>query len=245
MDKALFLGMNAQSSSMHQLEILTNNLANINTPGFRADYEVVKQNPISNNSNETRVYSSIGQSYTDFKQGPILRTGKELDLAISGDGFFAVQSKDGREGYTRSGNFMLSTDGYLVTQTGQLVLGRAGAIRLKNAEKIEISNDGTVSARFEGSNEMVRIGNLKLVTPPQNQLMKGKDGLFYVNGGAPAKPSKDVKLITGAIEGSNVNPIDTLTKLIDVSRSYEIHSNFIRNLSDIAAASNKLLDSDR
>lgn len=241
MDKAIFLGMNAQESAMHQLEILSNNLANVNTPGFRADYEVLKQNPVGHGTMGTRVYSSVGQTYTDFKQGPILRTGRELDVAISGEGFLTAQSLSGKEGYTRAGNLTLSREGFLTTQSGEMILGTNGVINIRPSEKIEIASDGTISARYVGADNMVPVARLKLVNPKLSDLHKGKDGLFYTNGDSNVVVSNTVKLTAGAIEESNVNPIDTLTKLIDVSRQYELHANFIKNLTEVADAANRLL----
>jgi flagellar basal-body rod protein FlgF len=242
MDKALFIGMSGQSNSLRELEILSNNLANVNTPGFRADFETVKQHHIQEGGMETRVYSAMGATYTDFKQGPILRTGRDLDTAISGTGMFAVQSKSGVEGYTRAGDFEISGDGFLTTTTGNIVLGNNGAIQIPNSEKLEIGQDGTISVKPLGEPDMVVVGRLKLVNPNFTQLEKGPDGLFYSRDGAKIEADMNVKVMTGSLEGSNVNPVDTLIKLIDLSRQYEIHSNLIKNLAEQSVESNKLLD---
>lgn len=241
MDKALFIGMGSQKNSMQELEILSNNLANVNTPGFRADYEVTKQHHITNNM-ESRIYSSTSDSYSDFQRGPTLRTGRELDLAIAGAGMFAVQSRNGSEGYTRAGNFGISPDGFLTTANGQMVMGVSGPINIPPAEKMQFSEDGTVSILPRGDIDMVIVGQLKMVDPRVSDLKKGLDGLFYNVTGAAITRNENVKIEAGALEGSNVNPVETLVKLIDLSRNYEIHSNFIKNLGEQATNSNKLLD---
>jgi len=242
MDKALFVGMGGQNNAIRELEMLSNNLANVNTPGFRADFETVKQHHIQESGMESRVYSSLGGTYTDFKQGPILQTGRDLDTAVSGRGMFTVQSKTGKEGYTRAGNFEISSDGFLTTASGDMVLGTSGAIQIPNAERLEIGADGTISIKPVGETDLVTIGRLKLVNPDYNNLEKGVDGLFYDRNGGVLEPDNNLKVVTGSLEGSNVNPVDTLIKLIDLSRNYEIHSNFIKNLSEQSAESNKLLD---
>lgn len=243
MDKALFVGMGSQKNSLRELEMLSNNLANVNTPGFRADYENVSMHHLSESDPmETRVYSKLGETYTDFKQGPILRTGRDLDLAISGNGMFSIQAKDGKEAYTRAGNFDISADGFLTTSNGDMVMGISGAIHIPKAERVEIGDDGTVSVRPLGEQETVNVGKLKLVNPDTKKLAKGGDGYFFMTDGSKLENDQKVKIANGALEGSNVNPVDTLIKLIDLSRHYEIHSNMIKNLSEQAQLSNKLLD---
>ena len=242
MDKAIFIGMGGQTSALRALEILSNNLANVNTPGFRADYETMKQHHVQDGGMETRVYSYVGSSYTDFKQGPTLQTGRDLDAALSGNGMFTVQSKSGKEGYTRAGNFAVTVDGFLSTATGELVLGKKGAIQIPEAEKVHIGDDGTISVRPTGSEEMVAVGKLKLVNIKPGDVEKNTDGLFYSKNGRKVEEDDTVKVTSGALEGSNVNPVETLIKLIDISRHYEIHSNLIKNLSEQAATANKLLD---
>lgn len=243
MDKSLFVAMGSQRNSLKALEILSNNLANANTPGFRADYEVVKQNHLSEQDKmETRVYPSIGSSYTDFKPGPMLQTGRDLDVAIHGSGMIAVQSRSGKEGYTRAGNLEVSPDGVLMTAKGEYVLGANGIITLPKNERVKIGQDGIVSIKPLGEIDMVPLTKMKLVNPSINQLQKGEDGLFYLKAEGSVEADPDVKLTAGSLEGSNVNTVETLIKLIDISREYEIHSNFIKNLSDQSIAANKLLD---
>ncbi len=242
MDKALYLGVASQKNSMKELEIITNNLANTNTPGFRADYEVIKQNATNNSDFETRVYPSVGRSYSDFKQGPVLRTENDLDIAISGPGFFSVQANQGKEGYTRNGNFEISNDGFLTTSKGEIVLGVDGAINLANADKVNVSNDGTVSMRPRDQIDMVYVGKLKLVNPDTSKIEKGTDGMFYMQGDGRVEADNTIRVLPGSLEGSNVSPVDTLIHLIDLSRKFEIQSNIIKNLDDIASSSNRLLD---
>lgn len=242
-DKAVYLGMTGAKSSMDELAIVTNNLANVNTTGFRGDYEVLKQQPVDKNmGSQSRVYSDVGGTFTDFKHGPTLNTGRDLDVTISGEGFFAVQSaKTGKEAYTRNGSFQIANN-KLYTRSGDLVLGIGGAINIPQAEKMNIAADGMVSAKVTGQTEMVSVDRLRLTNPPTNTLYKGEDGLFYTQGNAPAPIDEKIRIIHGALEGSNVNAIDTLTKLIDLSRHFEVHTNMMKKVEDNATKANELLE---
>jgi len=242
MDKALFVGMGGQRNAMKELEILSNNLANVNTPGFRADYETTKSFYQKQEGLETRVYPQLGKTYSDFKQGPVLSTGRDLDVAIFGKGMFAVQSNTGQEGYTRAGNFEVSADGFLTTARGEVVIGDGGVIKIPESERIEIGKDGTISVRPLGEKDMIAVAKLKVIMPEYSNMEKQQDGLFYPKDGKKYQSDLNAKVASGSLEGSNVNPIDTLVKLIDLSRRYEIHSNVIKNLSEDAVGANKLLD---
>lgn len=244
MDTALFVGMSGAKDSMHSLQIITNNLANANTIGFRADYETLKANPINQNKMQTRVYSTPDKSYSDFKPGPIIDTGGDLDIAINGPGFIAVQTKEGQEAYTRAGNLQLTKDGLVVTSKGDLVLGSKGVITVPPAIKMGIGERGMVFARLRGQSEeqLTELGNIKLVDIPTNLLHKGEDGLFYLAEGETATASDSVKVISGALEGSNVDPVRALTELIDTSRQFEMHTKLMHSIQENSTKSNQLLN---
>jgi flagellar basal-body rod protein FlgF len=241
-DKALYIGTSGAKDAMHQLEIITNNLANVNTTGFRADHEVMKQVPVSANGQQSRVYTAIGKTYSDFKPGPIVNTGRDLDVAISGQGFIAVQTKAGKEAYTRAGDLMIK-DGLLMTQAGDVVLGSSGVVSLPTAaERISIGSDGTISARMKGAHENVNVNRIKLTNPAIDQLDKGADGLFYLQGeGNTAHFDEKIRIVPGSLEGSNVNPVETLTTLIELSRSFEMHTNLMKNIQSNSEKANQVL----
>lgn len=244
MDKSLFINMSGAQNSMRQLEIITNNLANINTTGFKADNAFVEQYKLNASQNESRVFSRVNKTFTDFKQGSVYTTDRDLDVAIRGNGFIAVQSKNGVEGYTRDGSLQIR-DGVLVSKGGDIVLGNSGPINIPQAERISINEDGSVAAKYAGNDEMVPIDKIKLVNPDVTQLSKGKDTLFYLNGNGTAPIDTNVTLMPGALEGSNVSAIETMTQLIDLTRSYQVHTNFMRTISEDTAKLNQLLDVTR
>jgi flagellar basal-body rod protein FlgF len=241
-DKAVFIGMGGAKNAMTELEILTNNLANINTTGFRGDFEVLKQSDIGRSNIKSRTLASVGGTSTDFTKGPKLTTGRDLDIAINNNGFIAVQSKTGREAYTRAGDLQLSMEGYLTTRNGELVLGSKGAINIPPVEVFSIGPDGTISGRLPGTKDMVNFNKIKFTNPEIKDLYKGKDGLFYMVGdNATAPEDLSVTITNGVLEGSNVNAVDTLTKLIDLSRHYEMQSNMMKTLDDNASKANQIL----
>lgn len=244
MDKAMFIGTHGAKNSMHQLEVLTNNLANINTTGFRADYVATKQFNVDANGMHARSYEVLDKTYSDFKTGPLLHTDRDLDVAVGDKGFLSVQAKSGQEGYTRAGDLQIK-DGFLTTQSGHLVMGMSGLINVGQAEKVTIGADGTVSIRTKGDHNMVAINRIKLVSPPLSQLQKGSDGLFYVSGGTSVKQDNNLRLTTGALEGSNVNPVETLTSLIELSRQFDLNSDLMKSMSEDGSKANQILQMPR
>jgi flagellar basal-body rod protein FlgF len=240
-DKALFLGTSGAKNSMHKLEIITNNLANVNTTGFRGDYELSKQFQVGDDSS-ARTYEVSDKSYSDFTLGPIIHTDRDLDVSLVGEGFIAVQGKTGKESYTRAGDLQVK-DGMLTTRSGDLVLGAGGGvINVGPAERIMIGTDGTISARIKGETGFVAVNRIKLATPPLQKLQKAEDGLFVLKDGSTEKQNDSVRITTGTLEGSNVNPVETLTSLIQVSRDFELHTNLMKTMTDEASKANSLLD---
>lgn len=239
-DKALYVGTSGAKDVMHELSIVTNNLANASTSGFRADFEIAKQNQLGK-KNSTRVYSVPDSTYSDLTQGPVVNTGRALDIAISGNGFIAVQSKDGKEGYTRAGDLQLQ-NGTLATATGDVVLSTNGVVNIPaDTERMNIGVDGTISVKIKGQSDSITLSRIKLVNPPHAQLQKGKDGLFYMQGGQTAKQDDSIRISPGSLEGSNVNAVDMMTRLIDLSRQFDMHTTMMKTIQDNATKANEIL----
>ncbi|MEO8400429.1 MAG: flagellar basal body rod protein FlgF [Gammaproteobacteria bacterium] len=244
-DKALFVGNTGAKDTMHKLQLITNNLSNLNTPGFREDLESKKTFQASENGIQTRAYPQTDKSYSNFDHGPMLTTGRDLDVAIEGKGFFSVISKTGEEGYTRAGDFHIE-DGLLKTTAGQVVKGTSGVVSIPgDAERMSIGDDGTVAIKIKGQPQTVTINRLKLTNPDISQLQKGPDGLFYTLDGSPVLQSDKIKLVRGTLEGSNVNPVETLTDLIELSREFEMNTNLMKILQDNATQANGVLELPR
>lgn len=241
MDKALYIGTSGAKGEMHKLQMLSNNLANVNTTGFREDFETMKSIPVHAKGQQTRVYSGTASSYANFSHGPMITTGRDLDVALEGDGFFAVQSKTGREGYTRAGDFEIRNS-VLTTHSGDVVMGTSGVVSIPGeAESLHIGSDGTISAKMKGAAQPVTINRLKLTNPPLHEMQKGTDGLFYLANGASARPDEKLKITTGTLEGSNVNTVQTLTELIELSRNFEMHTSLMKTLQTSASQANQIM----
>lgn len=225
MDHLLYIAMSGAKENMHSVALRANNLANANTTGFRADLEQARSMQAFGEGLPTRVFAMAERPGQDFAAGPIQATGRELDVAIAGDGWLAVESKDGSEAYTRFGSLRLSPEGLLQTNTGLNVLDDDGASIFLPLplEKLEINKDGTLFARLEGepANGGEELQRIKTVLPNHADIEKGLDGLFRRKDGEAEPPSAQVELIAGALEGSNVNPIAEMTHLIDLQRRFE------------------------
>lgn len=244
MDKALFIGTHGAKNTMHEMEVVTNNLANVNTTGFRADFEVMKQYQMKDGE-ASRSYAVRDHTYSDFKAGPLIHTERDLDVAVSGRGFIAVQSKSGKEAYTRAGDLQVR-NGFLTTQSGELIMGQGGLINVGIAERFSIGQDGSISAKIKGAPNFVNINRIKLVSPNLTEIQKGTDGLFYPTGNAgTAKADDKLRVTTGMLEGSNVNPVETLTTLIELSREFEMHTNLMRTMKEDSSKANQILELPR
>ena len=224
MDRSLYVAMNGAKQTMLAQAANTNNLANATTTGFRADLAAMRSMPVFGDGQPSRVYAMAERPATDFESGPINTTGRDLDIAINGEGWIAVQGPDGNEAYTRAGNLRISTAGLVVTGSGYPVLGEGGPISLPPADKIEINDDGTITVvpTGQGPNTIAVADRIKLVNPETDQLVKGTDGLIRLKEGEEAEADADVNIVSGALEGSNVNTIEAMVNMIDLARRFEM-----------------------
>jgi flagellar basal-body rod protein FlgF len=216
---------NVCAIKLTQLDYVTNNLANASTPGFKAErltfglqYEDV-QSSLQGRPQE------LPKVRIDYAQGSHQKTDNSLDVALEGDGFFAVRTKEGIA-YTRRGNFGMNTDGELVTDAGDLVLGESGPIKIKG-ETVLIDRQGQISVDGNpaGRLRIVHFGNMQ-------NLVRTGNGLFADPGNAePAKP-ESVEVASGYLELSNVNAIKEMVEMIDIQRSFETYQKVIQSISD-------------
>lgn len=234
MDRLVYLAANGNNHLMSAQMANINNLANVNTPGFRADIPSFHSVDVKGGGLPTRTYSALDTPRSDFTPGTIVNTGRDLDVAIEGEGWFAVQSASGVEGYTRGGNFKISPEGMLMTQDDRFVLGNGGPIAIPPAESIEIGSDGAISIRPLGQSAeaLAQVDRIKLVNPDKTELYKGEDGLFYTENKEPLSPDSKVTIISGAFEKSNVDAVGALVSMIDFARQYEIDVKLMKMAED-------------
>lgn len=224
MDGMIYVAVGGASTALYTQAILANNLANVNTVGYRADHvEFVSQEVGDDSELNTRIYAGGAKLGTNFKPGSSISTGRDLDIALSGDGLIAVQDKDGKEVYTRNGNFHIDENGILKTSSNQKVIGGGGEIIIPPSLKIDIGNDGTISIiPLEGnSDKAVEIDRIKFVKPQHNEIEKGQDGLFRAMSGKEADVDLDVRCAAGFLESSNVNAVEAITQMIAIARQFE------------------------
>lgn len=244
MDRMLYLAMNGASQIMQAQTIATNNLANISTTGFKADLAQFRSMPVFGPGDPSRVYAMTESPGVDMSSGAITQTGRALDLAIAGKGWFAVQAADGSEAYTRAGDLHVSSAGLLVNGAGRPLLGSSGApISIPPYEKLDIGADGTITIRPLGqqANVLAQVDRIKLVNPPTGDLVKGEDGLMRLKNGGQAPADGSVSLLSGALETSNVNPVDSMVRIIELARQYETQVKMMSAAKEDDAASDRIL----
>jgi flagellar basal-body rod protein FlgF len=222
-----------------------NNLANTQTTGFKSDLEQFRSQPVFGAGYPTRVYAMTERPGTDLAQGAMQTTGRDLDVAINGEGFIAVQGADGKEAYTRAGDLRVTPEGLLQTGAGLQVLGQQGGpITIPPSEKLTIGGDGTISIIPMGTGNattLLEIDRIKLVNPALDNLEKLNDGLLHTKDGQPLAADADVKLAAGVLEGSNVNPINAMVDMIELARNFELQTRVMKNIDENAGASARLM----
>jgi len=241
MDRLIYTSMTGAKHLMHRQETLANNLANASTTGFRAETVALRAVPARGSEAGTRVFTVETTIGNDFTPGPMLSTGRDLDVAVQGAGWLAVQASDGSEAYTRAGNLQVSSDGVLQLPNGLAVLGEGGPITLPVNASISIGADGTISAKLAGQTTTNQVGRLKLVNPPVEELSKGLDGLFRTKDGGEADADPNVRVVAGELEGSNVNVVDAMIGMIAAARQFELQLKLLDNAQQNEQKANTLL----
>ena len=223
MDRLIYVAMTGAKHTLEQQAVVSNNLANLSTTGFKAELGAFRAVRSIGPGLATRTYVMDSTLGADFSPGPVVQTGRPLDIAVNGRGWIAVQDPDGREAYTRDGELQLSPNGLLRTRAGLNVLGDGGPIAIPQNNRIAIGEDGTVSAVPTDAvpNSVAILTRIKLVNPPEAGLERGADGLFRQMDGGRAQRDETVQVTSGVLEGSNVSPVQMLVEMIAHSRQFE------------------------
>ena len=240
MDRLIYTAMSGAKATLTRQDALSNNLANASTQGFRADLSAFRAVPVQGQGAPTRVHSLEATAGFDAAQGPIQQTGRKLDIAVRGDGWIAVQALDGAEAYTRAGSMELSADGTLQARGGLAVMGDGGPIVVPQGAEVSVGSDGTVTAQV-GTTPPTNVGRIKLVNPPAAELRKGPDGLMRTADGDPAPADAAVRVADGVVEGSNVNPIESMIGLIASARQFEMQMKMLQTAESNEQRASKLL----
>ena len=222
MDHIIYTAASGANAAMARQHALSHNLANVSTPGFRAELSTHRSVPLEGSGASTRVFAIEATAGHLDKAGPITQTGRTLDVAARDNAYFALQALDGTEAYTRAGALEVRQDGTLVNPQGLPMLDAGGApITVPERARVQIGADGTVSAKV-GNEPVTVVGRLKMVTPtPEQRLKRGDDGFFRGAAGQPLDADPNARLQDAALEGSNVNPIEAMVGMIQVARQFE------------------------
>ena len=244
MDRAVYIAMTGAKNNMLSQTSHSNNLANARTYGFKADWAQARAIPVWGEHHPSRAFALTERPASDFNDGALIETGNELDTAIAGDGYFAILDAEGQEAYTRRGDFSVTPLGELINGVGQPIIGEGGPIVLPPYEKVEIGNDGIISIRPAGAgpNQMIAIDALKIVNPDLANFEKGTDGLMRPRQGPAILPADPLlSVVSGFVEGSNVNSVSELTNLLSLNRQYETQIKMMKTADDISRSSERIL----
>ncbi len=244
MDKLLYIASSGANQDLVATSLRANNLANAQTTGFKAQLEQARSMPVYGEGLPTRVFAMTESPTNNYESGPMIQTGRDLDVAVQGDGWFAVQDAQGNEAYSRDGNFQLGADGVLEDVHGNVVMGDTGPIFLPvPLDNLNIAADGTISIRPQGAPESVleEVGRLKLVKPEYRDMERGNDGLFRMQDGSIAQADETVAIRTGMLEGSNVNAIDEMVNMLSLQRHYELQVKMMKKADTLDTRGNMLL----
>lgn len=243
MDRLIYTAMTGASHTMQQQASVAQNLANINTPGFRSTIDAFRAVPLVGEGLPTRAFVVDSTAGTDFTPGVMQTTGRALDVAVDGKGWIAVEDAGGKEAYTRNGSFQVLPNGILQTKSGLNVVGDGGPITIPPDTQVTIAKDGTISTvpSTTQKNTVVVVGRLKLTNPPENQLVRGDDGLFRTRDGNPADADASVTVASGNLEGSNVNMVASMVNMITLARQYDQQMKMLQMADENAKQSSSVL----
>lgn len=244
MDKVLYVAMTGARENMNAQQIRANNLANVSTNGFKQDFEQARSMRVFGDGHASRVYSMAESPGTNRASGTLQQTGRDLDIAIVGGGWLAVQAPDGTEGYTRAGELQINAANQLITGSGLPVIGNAGLpIVIPPAEKVQIANDGAITIRPLGDDAaaLALVDVIKVVELDPATSFKGTSGLMRTNDQQPLPPALNMQIRQGYVETSNVNAVEELTAMITLSRQYEIQVKMMKTAEENSSAAARVL----
>jgi len=240
MDALIYTAMSGAERALRGQQVHANNLANIDTGGFRANMELSTSQAVNGYGYDDRHMSQLQANSVSTRQGTLKSTGRDLDVAVSGAGFLTVQTAAGAEAYTRAGNMVLDETGTLRIN-GNVVMGEGGPISIPEYNKIDIGADGTVSIQSPGTTTMQVIDKLRLVKAEGAELTKNEAGLLITRSGVPLETDPTVTVRPGHLEGSNVSAVEEMVATMSLNRTFEIQMKLFKATDAMAETGNRLL----
>ncbi|HPX89286.1 MAG TPA: flagellar basal-body rod protein FlgF [Methylophilaceae bacterium] len=244
MDRMIYTAMTGAKHILEQQATTAHNLANATSTGFKAQVDSFRAVPVLSTGLPTRAFVVDATVGADFNPGALQQTGRDLDVAVHGNGWLVVQRADGSEGYTRNGSLKISENGVLQTANGLTVMGDGGPISIPPDITISIGKDGTISSVSNSTlpGPSNALGRLKLVNPEESNLKRADDGLFITKNGRPAEADANVQVVNGALESSNVNVVDAMVTMISLARQFEMQMKLVQNAENNANKASQLLN---
>ncbi|PKM18283.1 MAG: flagellin biosynthesis protein FlgF [Gammaproteobacteria bacterium HGW-Gammaproteobacteria-15] len=240
MERLIYTAVSGAELNQTALRVSANNLANVNTPGFKADIEQAQAMMIAGDGFRTRYQAQLLPVFTNLANGPVQQTGRDLDIVLSDGGFLAIADANGNEAYTRAGNLQVDADGRLMLN-GYAVQGEQGDIVLPEFGDIDISSDGTINLLPVGGGVIAQEGRLKMVSVGNDTLVKGLDGLLRPQQQEQLPADLAITLRTGVLEGANVNAVEEMVNTMNISRQFEMNIRMMKTADELAVAGNKLV----
>lgn len=248
MDRLLYTAMTGASGTLSRQAAVAHNLANVSTHGYRAEEHRLRAVQVQTHNTgpaalPTRAFAVDASTHSDFSEGALMYTGGQYDMAVRGKGWIALAMPDGTEAYTRNGGFTISENGILQTSNGIPVQGDGGPLTIPPDSRVAIEVDGTISVVPESGarNTVNAVGRIKLVNPPEASLQRGADGYFRLDGGDAAPQDDTVKVASGYLENSNVNPVEQMVSMISLARQFEMQMRMITTAETNDRAATQIL----
>lgn len=243
MDRLIYTSLTAMRGAMARQTSIANNLANANTPGFRADLAEAQALWLDGQQLNSRAFASEEVQAADMTAGTVTSTGRDLDIALSGDAMLAVQAENGEIGYTRRGDLMLSSSGLLTTGDGRPVQASQGPLTLPPSDSISIDEQGRIWIVPVGGDpaQPQEVDRLQIASPAGSDVVKGVDGLFRLRGGGTLPADPDARVVTRSLESSNVSSTQALVEMIEASRSWDTQLKMLGDARDMDAATTDLM----
>jgi flagellar basal-body rod protein FlgF len=243
MDHLVYIAAAGLKETAIAQAVNANNLANASTVGFKGDLAEAQSVYLVGEGEASRAYNMVRDVGIDLREGMLEQTGRDLDIAINGPGWFAVQSPTGGEALSRRGDLRIDDLGQLVNGAGEALMGNDGPIALPPFSSLSIGADGTISIipLGERPNAVAVLDRIKLVNPPQAALSKNDYGQIQAGSGLPMEPDGALRIVTGALESSNVNPVGSMIEMIELSRQFESFIRAIKVGEELDTASASLM----
>jgi flagellar basal-body rod protein FlgF len=244
MDRLIYTAMTGASHTLQQQAAVSQNLANTNTPGFRAAINTFRAVPLAGEGLATRTFVVDSTAGADFSQGVMQPTGRNLDVAVNGPGWITLQTADGAEAYTRNGSLQTTANGVLQSRNGLNVMGETGPITIPPDTLVTIDRDGTISTVPTTVNQLtsvIVVGRIKLTNPAQEKMVRGDDGLFRTADGKAADADASVTVTTGHLESSNVNAVEAMVDMITLARQFDMQMKILTTADNNARQASQIL----